>query len=520
MGLWADDTDELMRLKADMLKHISTNDRDSFFTLSERLKEASEKAGNERLFYEAWSKQAFYEATRQNFTKAEEITKALEDHAVKRGSNIGKYYALHTEASILMQKDDYEAAEKTFLEALNLRHQFFPKESAAEDLRELMKIAYVCNDHERAKQYANQLLAEPNLAPHHKGRTLYRLSIMAFDENNVEEFNHVYEEMKRLKRTSGISSLNLFTEVNYHIINGDFRQALHLAELLSLDSCAERKAVIYHRMGDNEKAYEYMAEYKRLSDSITRSSQSSTVANLYLRMNNDRLRLEREMLEHQNIQLHNRFYIIGGILIISILVFLIYKWRRVINVLKHDKLQLEYEKKDAERALEDLNELSFYESKDELPLTSLVRPNDLCSHLTTSTQAHCHKGVSTVFLSDLPNDIEIKTNSEALKMLLKHLLDYSARFTYKGSIKLSCMEIGENVRFCVTDTSAGLGSTHKNRLVGMFAEQGNKLRYVGMNFNICQSITRLLHGRIWHDVEYAEGTRFCVELPKNPNSMN
>ena len=37
-----------------------------------------------------------------------------------------------------------------------------------------------------------------------------------------------------------------------------------------------------------------------------------------------------------------------------------------------------------------------------------------------------------------------------------------------------------------------------------------------MNFSIWQSITRLLHGRIWHDLEYANGTRFCIEIPKSP----
>jgi light-regulated signal transduction histidine kinase (bacteriophytochrome) len=50
----------------------------------------------------------------------------------------------------------------------------------------------------------------------------------------------------------------------------------------------------------------------------------------------------------------------------------------------------------------------------------------------------------------------------------------------------------------------------------MFSEEGNTVRYVGMNFSICQSITRLLHGRIWHDVGYKEGTRFCFEIPKEP----
>ena len=509
---------ELTRLEADMQKYFSTNDRDSFTKVAEELKNESKQAGEDRLFYEAWSNQAIYEAAHQNYSKADEMAKALGSYAAQQGSNIGKYFARHTEAAILFQKDDYEPAEQTFLKAVDILHQFFPKESAAEDLLYLMKIAYLCNDHEKAKQYAHQLLAEPGLTPHHKGSALNRLSAMAFEENDVEEYNRLYEEMKRLMHTDGIRSQNLFSEVNYHIINRGFRQALRLADWLGADTCAERKAIIYHRMGDDGRAYEYMVLYKRLADSIAHTSNNTEMANLYLRMNNEHLRLEREVLEHKNTQLHNRFYIIGGLFLITILLFFIFRWRRVIRLLKNDKLQLEYEKNDAERALEDLNELSFYESKDQLPLTSAVRPNDLCSYLTTATQGHCHQGVTMMFVTSLPDELEIKTNADALKTLLKHLLDYSARFTYKGTIELSCAEVGKNILFKVTDTSTGLSGQHQNRFVGMFAEQGNKLRYVGMNFNICQSITRLLQGRIWHDVDYTKGTRFCVELPQEPTN--
>ena len=508
--------DELLRLEADMLNYIGTNERDTFYAISEQLKKASEEADNERLFYKAWSKQAVFEATHQNYAKAEQIAKELTEYAQKKGSSYGSYFATHTEATILMQKNEYAAAEKAYLKALNIRHQHFPKESAAEDLRELMKLAYLQGDREGARKYANQLLAEPNVAPHHKGRTLYRLSIMAFEDNNVEEYNHIYDEMKRLMQTDGIRSLNLFTEVNYNIINGDYKQALRLADWLSPDTCAERKAIIYHRMGDNEKAYEYMALYKHLFDSITAASHNNTVANLYLRMNNDRLRLEREVLKHQNTQLHTRLYIIGGVIFILILLFLIFKGRRIIKGLKHDNMMLHYGKEDAERAIEDLNELSFYESKSALPLTTPLKPNELGNRLAAAAQEYCHKGVTSVFQTELPDDLEIITNADALKKLLTHLLNYSSRFTYKGTIKLSCTDSGENVRFSITDTSAGLGQKPKDHYVGMFAEHNNSIRYVGMNFNICQSITRLLRGRIWHDADYTSGTRFCVEIPKEP----
>lgn len=507
-------SDELLRLEADMLEYIGTNERDTFFVITEQLKEASKEEGEEWLYYKAWSKQAVFEATHQNFHRASEIAETLTDEAATKNSVVGRYFSLHTQAFILQQQDQYEAAEKLYMEALAIRHKNFPEESAAEDLRELMKMAYVRNDIESAKKYGYQLLAEPHLTPHHKGRTLYRLSIMTFEEDNAEEFNRIYDEMKRLMQTDGIRSLNLFTEVNYHIINGDYKQALRLADWLSVDTCAERKALIFHRMGDDGKAYEYMVQYKHASDSITRVSHSNVVSNLYLRMNNDRLRLEREILTHQSSQWRYRFYMGVGVIVILVLLFLVYQRHRIVRLLKHDNEMLDYGKKDAEKAIKALNELSVYESQAEIALTEPVKVNKLCNHLTNVTQNQCHKGVMAAFQTALSDDFELKTNAEALEKLLTHLLNYSARFTHEGSITLQCEESGAFVRFSITDTGLNLDHKSKNRFVDMFTEQLGTIRYVGLNFSIWQSITRLLHGRIWHDLEYTNGTRFCIEIPK------
>ena len=513
-SLHAASNDELISLEAEMLRYMDTNDRESFTRVAEKLKETSKEAGDERFFYRAWGNQSIYEATHQYYTEALDIAKQMMDYAREDGSIYGEYAALHTNAMMLMQQQDYDAAQKAFLEASDFRRRHFPNESAAEDLRELMKIAYLQGDIEMAKKFGYQLLAEPNVTPHHKGRTLSRLSIMAFDENNVEDFNHIYEEMKRLSQTDGIKSINLFTELNYHIINADYKQALMLVDRLAADSCAERKALIYHRLGDNEKAYEYMVEYKRISDSIARVSHDRDVASLYLRMNNDRLRLEQELLIHQNSQLRYRFYFALGIVLMLVLLFFIYQRHKIVRTLKKDNRLLNYGKKDAERALEDLNELSFYESKSELPLTTSVKVNKLGDHLTNVTQNQCNRGVTVIFQTELPDDFEITTNSEALKKLLTQLLNESSRYTSKGFIKLKCEERGDNVRFSVTDTSLRLADNSKNNKSDMSAAEGNTARYTSMSFNICQSISRLLHGRIWRDAEYPDGALVVFEIPK------
>ena len=491
-------SDKLINLEAEVLKYIGSNDRKAFFQASEKLKAASKEEGDDRTFFRAWGNQAIYEATHQYYESALDIVGQMLDNAREEGSIYGEYEAMHAKAMVLLQQQEYAPSQKAFLEAIEFHRRHFPNESAAEDLRELMKLAYYQGDVEMAKYYGNQLLAEPNLSPHHKGRALYRLATMAFDENNVEEYNRVYDEMNRLSQINGIKSINLFTEVNYHIINKDFKQALLLVDRLAPDTCAERKAIIYHRLGDNEKAYKYMVLYKHISDSLERVSRAREVGSLYLRMNNDRLRLERELLTHQNSQLRNRYYFAVGTFLILILLYIIYKRHRIIQLLRNDNRTLEYNKKNAERSLKELNELSLYESKADLPLTIPVKVNKLCDHLATLTQNHCKSKVITVFQSEFSDDFEITTNSNALEKLLYLLLNDASSFTRKGFINLKCTENGRNVRFSVTDTGEAL----------------NENRYVNIDFNICQSISRLLHGRIWHDSEYHDGTRFIFEIPK------
>ena len=522
LALWTKTPEEIHRLETEMLKYYDSKERSKFVIVSNRLKDACKESGDERLFYKTWSNQGIYEAIQQNYSQALDIAKDIMRYAREDGSIYGEYAALHAEAMILLQKQDEEAAENIFLEAVDFHHRHFPNESAGEDLQELMKIAIHRKDTQTSVRYARQILNEPNVAPIHKATALYHLSQTAFAKNNVEEFNRIYKEFVMLKETDGVASLKPIVDVNYSIINGDYIQALSLAEKLEPIDRAERKAVIYHRMGDDANAFLSMQLYKQISDSITQKSHSNVVASYYAQIDNDRMLLEQHRIEKENDKLLDRMYLAVGILVFLILLFFVGKGYRLVRQLKKDNKYLVYEKKDAERALIDLNELSFFESKTELALTTPVQLNQMCDRIANSTQALCHKGVAVVYQTSLPDDFELMSEPDALRKLLAHLLNYSARFTENGYIKLTCTDSGENgesVLFSITDTSAGFGHGPETHVIGMFSERGNKIRYVGMNFNICQSITRLLHGRIWYDSEYTKGIRFCCEIPKDPGEV-
>ena len=524
----------LAKLKAEMLRLISTPDREQFMEVTEVLKEESQKEGVERVYYEAWGNQATYEATHQNYTKAEEIANEIEEYAVDQNSFWGRYIALHTQANIYLQKQDYQQAEEGFLKAVEFRHKYFPKESAGDDLQELMKIANHRKDQKAGLKYARQILAEPNVAPIHKGRALFRLSQFAFNKNNVALYDSIYQVLMELKKTDGIAAIEPVVEVNYNILNGNYDEALRLCKDLSPDKQAERMAVIYHRMGKDKEAYEQMAKYKKINDSIVLVSHGNVVASCYVQMNNERMKLEQKMLEDDNRKLTNWLIltVIGAIVVI--LAIIIWERQKRVKLLEKKLVESDEARQQAEKAfdmknefitniindlrtrlIDEMGELAYYESKKSLPMNYVWTPNHLCRYMVDSLRPLCKKGVRMYFETDLSDEFEINTNEEAIKTLLNHLIHNAVHFTEKGVITVACTEYGDNVRISVTDTGKGIPPEHRAHVFDTFREMGDNQKLQGLGLSICRAVVKLLGGKIWLDESHTEGTRFIFEIPTN-----
>lgn len=566
----------LAKLKAEMLRLISTPDREQFMEVTEVLKEESQKEGVERVYYEAWGNQATYEATHQNYTKAEEIANEIEEYAVDQNSFWGRYIALHTQANINLQKQDYQQAEEGFLKAVEFRHKYFPKESAGDDLQELMKIANHRKDQKAGLKYARQILAEPNVAPIHKGRALFRLSQFAFNKNNVALYDSIYQVLMELKKTDGIAAIEPVVEVNYNILNGNYDEALRLCKDLSPDKQAERMAVIYHRMGKDKEAYEQMAKYKKINDSIVLVSHGNVVASCYVQMNNERMKLEQKMLEDDNRKLTNWLIltVIGAIVVI--LAIIIWERQKRVKLLEKKLVESDEARQQAEKAfdmknefitniindlrqplnpiegfsdilstqdydispeereqfcsmikdnsrtitrlIDEMGELAYYESKKSLPMNYVWTPNHLCRYMVDSLRPLCKKGVRMYFETDLSDEFEINTNEEAIKTLLNHLIHNAVHFTEKGVITVACTEYGDNVRISVTDTGKGIPPEHRAHVFDTFREMGDNQKLQGLGLSICRAVVKLLGGKIWLDESHTEGTRFIFEIPTNKKS--
>ncbi len=568
----AKDDVHIMKLKTEMLRLISTSERDNFTEVTEELKDVCQKNGNERLFYEAWGNQSVYEAAHQDYATADKIANQIADYAKDQNSHWGNYIALHVKAVNALQKQDYQVAEEGFKKAVEFRHKYFPNESAGEDLQELMKIANHRKDQKAGLKYAKQILAEPNVAPIHKGRALFRLSQFAFNKNNKELYDSIYNELMALKASDGIGTIEPVVKVNHEILNGNYEEALRLCEQLAPEKKAERMAVIYHRMGNDQKAYEQMAKFKKINDSIVLVSHGNVVASCYVQMNNERLKLEQKILEEENAQLRRWIVLIVVAAIVFFLGFLVFRHRRRIRHLEQENEKLEEARKQAEKAfdmknefitnitnelraplnpiegfsdilgtkeyelqpeereqlshlikdssktitklIDELAELSLYESKKSLPMNYQLSPNHLCRHMVDSYRPKCKEGVRLYYETDLSDDYAIQTNQEGVTTLLRHLIENAIQYTDHGVITVACEDFEDHVRTSVTDTGQGIPPERRPHVFDTFREMGENQKLQGLGLSICKSITTLLGGKIWLDESYTQGSRFVFELPK------
>ena len=568
----ANDDIHIMKLKAEMLRLVSTPERDNFTEITEELKDVCLKNGDERLFYEAWGNQSTYEATHQDYAAAEKIANQIADYAKDQNSHWGNYIALHVKAMNALQKQDYQVAEEGFKKAVEFRHKYFPNESAGEDLQELMKIANHRKDQKAGLKYAKQILAEPNAEPIHKGRALFRLSQFAFNKNNKELYDSIYNELMALKASDGIGTIEPVVEVNHEILNGNYEEALRLCEQLAPEKKAERLAVIYHRMGNDQKAYEQMAKFKKINDSIVLVSHGNVVASCFVQMNNERLKLEQKILEEENAKLRHWIILIVIFAIVFFLGFLLLRHRRRISHLEKENKQLEEARKQAEKAfdmknefitnitnelrvplnpiegfsdilgtkeyelqpeereelsnmikdssktitklIDELAELSLYESKKSLPMNYTLSPNHLCRHMVDSMRPRCKNGVRIYYETELSDDYAVQTNEEGVTTLLRHLLENAIQYTDHGVITVACEDFEDHVRTSVTDTGRGIPPERRPHVFDTFREMGENQKLQGLGLSICKSITKLLGGKIWLDESYTQGSRFVFELPK------
>ena len=242
---WAqpDAASDIEQLQKQMYQLYGKNDEAAFIDVTNRLKEAAQKAGDERTFYKTWANQALYFANHQQRNKGQLTAKDMQQHALTHGHKFGIYTGTHVMGTIQSMMGDYQEGIQNFRKAISYLHEHFPNESAAASWIELARINLTYKKVLQACHDAEQALKEPNVSAMHKLNAwsvicLSKVDTTVYHAKNAaeyqKEFDHVWAEREKAKKAYGRDDsygriLAVWRKINDH----QYEEALTLCEKLS-----------------------------------------------------------------------------------------------------------------------------------------------------------------------------------------------------------------------------------------------------------------------------------------------
>jgi len=123
------------------------------------------------------------------------------------------------------------------------------------------------------------------------------------------------------------------------------------------------------------------------------------------------------------------------------------------------------------------------------------------------------KGISLTTQTGQP--LPGKFDHDRMLQVLGNLISNSIKFTAQGG-KIACRgeRIGNELRFCVSDTGAGIPEHSLSSIFERFWQVGqNDRRGLGLGLYISRCIVEAHGGSIWAESKLGEGTRVCFKLP-------
>ncbi len=286
------------------------------------------------------------------------------------------------------------------------------------------------------------------------------------------------------------------------------------------------------------------------------------------------MRFQADQLAYQNEHdriVSMRFYLVGVVLCsIALILFLMFSWKKIFR-LKRSKQKQEVMKLKSERAIRRKNMfLSNMSHEVRTPLNAIVGfsavltsedesfddesrkefceiikvnsfqllklINDILDvsdfesdNIAFNIQTYdavklCRETVETViasrklqvkmyFATEL-TELRMETDDSRLRQVLINLLVNAAKFTEQGYIVLNLELADEQTAiFSVTDTGCGIPVEKQHLIFERFEKLNDFVQGSGLGLSICRLIMDHMHGKIWVDSQYTQGTRFYFTHP-------
>ena len=306
--------DDIAQLQKEMYQLYNKNDETAFMDVTNKLKEAAQKAGDERTFYKAWANQALYFANHQQRNKGQLTAKDMQQYALNHDDKYGIYTGTHVMGTVQSMMGDYQEGIQNFKKAISYLHENFPNESAAASWIELAKISLTNRKIHQAILDAEQALKEPNISAMHRLNAWSVICLSKVDTTFYhvkdaaeyqKEFDYVWGEREKAKKAYGHDDssgavIAVWRKINDH----QYDEAIALCDkLISPLFRNDLLSLIHKRKGDYRNAYFAQQRYWEMRDSINSRRNNHLLMEMTAAMDLGRVELEAKELKLRNQQM-------------------------------------------------------------------------------------------------------------------------------------------------------------------------------------------------------------------------
>jgi Serine phosphatase RsbU, regulator of sigma subunit len=269
---------KLQKLTDEAYRAYSARETDDYFEAVQKVKDATEFSEYQETYYRACSYEAIYMFEYVDRQKGVKMAHDIYHHAKANNSNVGMYFATFALGTIREESGNMGLAEKSFLQALKLKEEYLPEESAAPCYLGLCEVALRRKSFEEMKEFARKALEEPDIIPMNQITAWSYKCLARYNQGDSLGFEEAYKERAQLIAEHGGQG-GLFGEL-INVYQAKNRKQWQLAlqrteKLIHQQNKCAQKASIYEHMGDYRQALYWQKRTRAVIDSIQSSEARS-----------------------------------------------------------------------------------------------------------------------------------------------------------------------------------------------------------------------------------------------------
>ena len=484
----------------------------------------------------------------QYLMRSDSISKTLSDY-------LAPMFTLRELGDLCLRQKNYPCAAEKLYAALRLSHQFRTEVIRADLYLDVGKLHALQGDHRLARQYLDSASRKAERLGNRlvAAKCLLWSGTLAADEGDAAEARRLVQKSYDAANRLGARKLQI--------------------EVL------EQLAVLAEKSGDFKNALDFYHRYEQFKDSLyNRELPDQTLKYQlhFLREAKDRELEERQgQIEQQHMY---RNLLIGGVLVLALLLYLVYRNNR--RRLEINRLLLKHQEELEQRShdLEDLNQMKdkFFSvishdlrspinslagvlnlmekngvTADELPMLTrelrlqfnharnlitnllnwamlqmdkislkreVLELNPIVEENFRLARSLSNKQVSLV--NAVEPGMMVTADSNMISLVLRNLITNALKFTeVGGTVMVAAQEEADHVVVRVQDNGVGIPEEIQAKLLsknGTYTSLGTaNEKGTGLGLGLCREFVERNGGKIWLSSKEGEGTTFYFTLPKS-----